>query len=209
MCYSEVMSAKFWDRMAGFYSRKPVADEESYQRKLKVTQEYLKSDMDLLEFGCGTGSTALVHAPYVNHIRAIDCSGNMIKIARKKASEAGVENVSFEKSDIMDLMVPDDSLDVVLGLSILHLLDNKEEVISKVWRMLKKDGLFVSSTMCLGDKMAYIKYFAPVGKAIGLMPGINIFTRSNLEASLTDVGFTIDHNWQPSADKATFIVAKK
>jgi len=78
-------SAKFWDRIADRYSRKPVADEAAYQKKLQVTREYLRPDMEVLEFGCGTGSTAIVHAPCVKQIRAIDVSAKMIEIARHKA----------------------------------------------------------------------------------------------------------------------------
>ena len=62
--------SKFWDKIADRYSKSPVADEESYQRKLQVTREYLRPDMKVLEFGCGTGSTAITHAPFVNHIQA-------------------------------------------------------------------------------------------------------------------------------------------
>jgi len=62
-------SVKFWDKIAERYSRQPVADEAAYQKKLQVTREYLKPDMEVLEFGCGTGSTAIAHAPYVKHIR--------------------------------------------------------------------------------------------------------------------------------------------
>jgi len=43
--------------------------------------------MELLEFGCGTGSTAIVHVPYVNHIHAIDIFSNMICIAQAKADQ--------------------------------------------------------------------------------------------------------------------------
>ena len=53
-------SSKFWDRIAARYARKPVADEAAYRRKLAVTRDYLAPDMDVLEFGCGTGSTAIV-----------------------------------------------------------------------------------------------------------------------------------------------------
>ena len=61
-------SAKFWDRIAKRYSKQPVADETSYQKKLQITHEYLKPDMEVLELGCGTGSTAIIHSPYVKHI---------------------------------------------------------------------------------------------------------------------------------------------
>ncbi|EAM49492.1 hypothetical protein WH8501_27790 [Crocosphaera watsonii WH 8501] len=64
-------STKFWDKIADKYSKQPIVDEESYQKKLTVTQEYFNPDMEVLEFGCGTGGTAIIHAPYVKHIRAI------------------------------------------------------------------------------------------------------------------------------------------
>ena len=200
---------KFWDRIAERYSKRPVADAASYQKKLQVTREYLRPDMEVLEFGCGTGSTAIIHAPHVKHIRAIDISSKMIEIARRKAAESQVENVTFEQSTIEAVAVADRSLDAVLGLSILHLLDNREEVIAKVRTMLKPGGLFVTSTACLGDTMKFFKLIGPIGHFLGLIPLVSVFTTEELEASLTNAGFDIDYQWQPGKGKAVFIVAKK
>ena len=97
--------SRFWDRHAEGYAKRPVADEAAYQKKLQVTQEYLRPEMEVLEFGCGTGSTALVHAPHVRHIRAIDISAKMLDIARGKAEAAKVGNVTFEQAAIDDFEV--------------------------------------------------------------------------------------------------------
>jgi ubiquinone/menaquinone biosynthesis C-methylase UbiE len=202
-------SAKFWDKIAKRYSKRPVADEASYQEKLRVTRTYFRPDTEVLEFGCGTGSTAISHSPYVRHIHAIDISSKMIEIAQEKADEGKVPNVTFEQSTIEGVSVPDQSLDAVLGLSILHLLENKEGAIEKVHRMLKPGGVFVTSTTCLGDSMKFFKLIAPIGKLFGLMPLLKVFTTGELLASLTDAGFEIDHQWQPGKGKAVFIVAKK
>ncbi|MGN6486541.1 MAG: SAM-dependent methyltransferase, partial [Devosia sp.] len=64
---------EFWDKMAARYAAHPLAEESASQRKLRETRARLRPDMDLLELGCGTGSTALVHAPHVRHRRAVDC----------------------------------------------------------------------------------------------------------------------------------------
>ena len=133
----------------------------------------------------------------------------MIEIAQEKADQEDVSNVSFEQSTIEGVSVPDQSLDAVLGLSILHLLENKEGAIEKVHRMLKPGGVFVTSTTCLGDSMKFFKLIAPIGKLFGLMPLLKVFTTGELLASLTDAGFEIDHQWQPGKGKAVFIVAKK
>lgn len=201
--------SKFWDKIADRYSKKPVSDEETYQKKLRITREYLRPDMDLLEFGCGTGSTAITHAPLVKHIQAIDISSRMIEIAQGKADAGKVENVTFEPAAIDEFSAPDQSFDAVLGLSILHLLENKEEVVSKVHKMLKPGGIFVSSTPCIGDTMKFFKVIGPIGKFFGLMPLVKVFTEKELKDSLIDAGFEIDHRWQPGKGKAVFIVAKK
>jgi ubiquinone/menaquinone biosynthesis C-methylase UbiE len=200
-------SIKFWNRIAERYSKQPVADETAYQKKLQVTRKYFRPDMEVLEFGCGTGSTAITHAPYVKHIRAIDISSKMLEIARGKAAAKNIDNVTFEQSAIEEISVADQTLDAVLGLSILHLLDDKEEVIDKVHKMLKPGGIFVTSTACIGDTMKWFKIIAPIGKFFGLMPSVQVFTTKELEHSLTD--FEIDYQWQPGKGKAVFIVAKK
>ncbi len=200
---------KFWDKIAEKYSKQPIADEASYQKKLKVTQEYFKPDMEVLEFGCGTGSTAIIHAPHVKHIRAIDISGNMIAIAKGKAEAQKINNITFEQLTIEELKVEDCTYDAVLGLSILHLLKDKEQVIAKVYKMLKPGGIFVTSTTCMGDAMSWFKLIAPIGKALSFFPLVKVFTAQHLIDSLTDAGLAIDYQWQPSKDQAIFIVAKK
>ena len=199
----------FWDKIAERYARKPVPDEDVYRQKLKITQGYFTSDMKVFEFGCGTGTTAIKHAPFVDHLRAIDVSAKMIEIAKDKAAEAGVDNVTFEQAAIDDFSMPDESVNVVLGLSILHLVEDRDAIITKVRDMLKPGGVFVSSTACLGDKLWFFKYIAPVGRILGLMPMLRVFTVKALQDSLIDAGFEIDHNWVPEKGHTAFVVAKK
>lgn len=199
---------RFWDKMADSYARQPIADEAAYQTKLAVTRTYLRPDMDVLEFGCGTGGTAILHAPHVRHIKAIDFSEAMLAIARDKAATAGVDNLTFERADITSFAAPHGSFDVILGLSILHLLADKDAVTAKVFRLLKPGGLFVSSTTCLGDTMGMFKLIAPVGKALGLLPQLDVMTTQDLVRSLTGAGFSIEHQWQPGRGKAVFIIAR-
>ncbi len=204
-----VQPTRFWDRHAKGYAKRPVADEAAYQRKLKVTQDYLTPDMEVLEMGCGTGTTALIHASFVKHITGIDISRNMIEIARAKAESGNVENVTFQQSSVDGLETPDASYDVVMGHSILHLIEHKEAVIARVHRMLKPGGVFVSSTACLGGRVPVLRAILPVGRFLGLLPLVKFFTVEELEGDLTNAGFRIDHRWQPDKSKAAFIVATK
>lgn len=199
----------FWDKIAERYARKPVPDADVYQRKLTITQGYLRPDMKAFEFGCGTGTTAIKHAPFVDHLHAIDVSAKMLEIAKARAANSGVDNLTFEQAAIDDFDAVDESCDVVLGLSILHLVEDRDRVIAKVRNMLKPGGVFVSSTACLGDKLWFFKYIAPVGRLLGLMPILKVFTINELKNSLTNAGFDIDQQWVPEKSHTAFIVAKK
>ena len=75
--------------------------------------------------------------------------------------------------------------------------------------MLKPGGIFVSNTACVGDTMKFFKVIGPIGNFLGLLPLVKVFTTKELQDSLTDAGFEIDHQWQPGKGKALFIVAKK
>jgi len=201
-------AAKFWDKIAERYSKQPIVDEETYQKQLQITREYFQPDMEVLELGSGTGSTAIVHAPYVKRIRAIDISSKMIEIAQEKADAENIENIIFEQSTIDGLTVADQTLDVVLGLSVLHLLENKEAVISRVYKMLKPGGIFVSNTACLKDMMWFYKFIVLVGRFLGFMPLVKVFSTKELKESLVGAGFEIEYFWQPGKNKAVFIIAK-
>ena len=203
-------SAKFWDKISARYAKQPVADEAAYQKKLQTTREYLNPEMAVLEIGCGTGSTAILHAPFVKHIRAIDISAKMIEIAQNKLRVEKIENITFEQSAIDDLKVEAQSIDVVMALSILHLVEDKDEVIAKVYEILKPGGVFVSSTICMGDSiLKLIKLIEPLGVLLGFMPAVKVFASEELEASITNAGFEIDYRWSQGGNKALFIVAKK
>ena len=201
------MTAMFWNKVAKGYSKKPIDDEAAYQKKLQVTREYFRQDMEVLEFGCGTGSTALAHAPYVKSILAIDVSSKMLEIAQGKADAKNIGNVTFKRSAIDTFSVPNNSLDAVLGLSILHLLDNKEEVITKVHKMLKPGGIFITSTVCIGNFMKLLKFILPVGKIFGLI--IKVFNTKELEDCLIEAGFNIVYQMQSNEGSVEFIIATK
>lgn len=213
-------TAKFWNKMAEGYFKSPIKDEEAYHKKLEVTQRYMNKNSEVLEFGCGTGGTALKHSPHVKHILATDISSKMIEIAQRQADEAKVTNVDFQTTSIDNLSIPNSSLDVVLGLSILHLVDDRKKVMEQTYQWLKPGGVFVASTVCINDMSVapLVKMGAPVGRFFGVFPPtLSLLTRDELVKDFRDVGFDIDYEWRPENKKsgkpdnnaAVFIVGKK
>ncbi|NVK39727.1 MAG: class I SAM-dependent methyltransferase [Oceanospirillaceae bacterium] len=201
-------SQAFWDKLASRYAKRPIKDEKSYQRKLAITQAYFRPDWSVLEFGCGTGSTAIIHAPYVRHILATDISGRMLEIAASKARDAGIDNISFRQGTLDSLVLEAESFDAVLGLNILHLLDDVDGTIERVYGLLRPGGVFVSSTALLGDMKLHWRLLIRAMQVLGFAPFVNCFDKNTLLSMLTATGFSIDQEWQPGKE-SVFIVAKK
>ena len=199
----------FWNKIADKYSRQPISDEAAYQKKLEVTRKYFQPDMEVLEIGCGTGTTAIAHAPFVGHIRATDLSPRMVEIAKDKAKAAGIDNVTFEALSVDALDVPGASIDVVMAHNTLHLLDDKERAIADIHTMLKPGGVFVTSTPCIGDMMLPLRLIVPVRRFLRLFPPVKVFPVAELKDALENAGFDIDYEWQPKKSAAAFIICRK
>lgn len=199
---------EFWNKIAPRYAKAPIREEKVYQEKLAITQEYFQPDWSVLEFGCGTGSTAIVHAPYVKHILATDISDRMIDIAEQRAKDAGIKNISFQVGALDSLTLEPESCDAVLGLNILHLLEDLDTTISRVHSLLKPGGVFVSSTALIKDISFIWRVLIPGMQILGFAPYVNRFDKHELLAKLTGAGFDIDHEWQP-AKASIFVVARK
>ncbi len=203
--------AKFWDRIAEKYSRQPIANQKAYEIKLDLTREYFTPDSKVLEFGCGTGSTALLHAPYVKHLDATDVSSKMIAIARAKKAEKGIKNVNFDVADIDSYHASDATYDAVLGMNIVHLVDDRMKVLEQVYRVLKPGGFFISSTMCLREKWYFrlMEPLFPLMHTVGQWPRVRRFSAARLQTDIESIGFQTVHHWQPEKGPVLFLVGKK
>ncbi len=201
-------SSQFWSNLADKYSKKPVPNQDNYERKLRLTRELLTQDMKVLEIGCGTGTTALIHAPYVKNIIATDFSMRMIEIAKSKAHDQKISNVDFRKQSVEELNYQEAEFDIVMAHSIIHLIHDKENCIRKIHQSLKPGGYFITSTSCIGG---VLKVFMPlwyVGYKMGKIPYINFFTKRNFIDLLTRQGFKIETRWDPSSTDL-FLIGKK
>ncbi len=201
--------ARFWDKRAEKYAQRPVSDQAAYEKKLEISRRYFRPGSEVLEIGCGTGSTALAHAPYVKHILATDISPAMIDIARRKAGEGQIDNVTFETRAVDNDDLGESRYDAILALNLLHLLTDPEATIAAAWRGLKPGGAFVTSTACIGDMSWYFRWLAPAGQFLKLFPPIRVFTREQLKRSHVAAGFTIEHEWLTKKNAAVFLVALK
>ncbi len=203
-------SVNFWNRSAARYARRPIADQNAYLRKIALTQKYFHPEMDVMEFGCGTGSTALIHAPRVRSYLATDASSRMIDIARERKAEKAVDNVRFIVATLDDMQHREQAFDAILGLNILHLLRDPERAINQIFSMLRPGGAFISNTACLQDTCPYLKPVALVARLLRVTPYVKFLSREQLETYLERAGFRIQYRWVPESSKDVyFLIATK
>ena len=203
-------AAKFWDKRADGYSRKPVKDMASYEKALDCTRKYLSPRDEVLEFGCGTGTTALLLAPSVGRITATDVSSRMIEIASEKAATQGVENVRFQRAALFDESLESGSFDVVMGFNILHLLEDIPGAVRRVRELLKPGGSFISKTVCLAEQSRLWSVLLAVMRRVRLAPYVHCLTVTELEELITRAGFEIiETGTYPASPPSRYVVARK
>ena len=202
-------TAIFWDKVADKYSQRPVPDEEVYRIKLELTQEYLKPGSRVFEYGCGTGSTAIAHAPFAGQILATDISERMIEIAQEKAAKAELKNVTFDTLDFNEETPDGAPFDMVMAHSILHLMDEPARILKKTADLLEPGGIFVTSTGCLSEKHWFLKPVLGLMRLVGKAPFVNFFTVRTFENMVKEAGFQIVHHWHPKGSMAVFLIAQK
>ncbi|NIY76269.1 class I SAM-dependent methyltransferase [Thalassospira sp. HF15] len=200
----------FWDSVADKYARKPIGNEAAYAQTLDRTRAYLSTDQNVLEIGCGTGTTALKLASNIGQLTATDISRRMIEIAQGKTKDQAIRNVTFAKKTIDDIATGTERYDVVLGFNILHLLDEPEDAIASLHKSLKPGGLFISKTPCLGEKLSYLKPLIWVMQKLGKAPHVHFLNFARLEDMIRAAGFeVIETGTYPTSTGSRFIVAKR
>lgn len=207
-------SESMWDKLANNWDTPGVSLGENDLRILEKMKKYIKPSDIVLDYGCATGSIALEIANTAKAVHGIDLSSKMIEIARQKAEERKTENIEFTHTTIFDESLKEGSFDLILALSVLHLLENPPQVLNRIHRLLKPDGLFISATPCLGERtFLSIMINIPVFllSKIGILPRIRFFSAPNLTASITNENFQIIENENLSVRPITerLLVARK
>lgn len=204
--------ARFWDRVARKYARDPIADMAGYERTVARVQELLGRADQVLEIGCGTGTTALRLAPGVARLAATDVSPEMIAIAREKAATQGCSNVEFNVATAAQTLGAEGSYDAVLAFNVLHLLEDRTQVLAQIRRHLKPGGLLISKTACLTEMNPLVRLAVPLMRLIGKAPYVSFFSAAELEAEIAAANFEIVERARHGSgrkDPRLFLVARK
>ncbi len=210
---SAASQARFWDRIAVKYAADPIADRIGYEATLRRIQNLLSADQDVLEIGCGTGTTALRLAPFTRRLFATDVSAGMIAIARKKLAAEPVSPLSFDVADADAALASRTEVDVVLALNLFHLMTDLDRGLELAARALRPGGLLISKTACIAEMNPLIQYLAlPLMQAIGKAPPALCFDAAELQSAIARQGLdivSVERHGSRGKDFRVFILARK
>ncbi len=146
----------FWNKASKNYDKTEERFEYIHKKARENTKKHLKNSHIVMDYGCGTGTASCEISSLVKEIQGIDISSEMIRIAKEKAVVSKIENVIFEKADLFEDKFQDVSFDVILAFNMLHTVPNPQDIVHRINDLLKPDGLFISITPCLGQKMSFL-----------------------------------------------------
>ena len=205
--------ARFWDRIAVQYAADPIADIAGYETTLRRVQGLLSADQDVLEIGCGTGTTALRLAPFTRRLLATDVSARMVGIAREKLAAEPVPQLSFAIADADMPVAGQGEFDAVLAFNLLHLVTDLGRALELAAQTLRPGGLLISKTPCITEMNPLIRHLAlPVMRAIGKAPHVLCFDADMLQTAIARQGMdivTVERHGTRGKDFRVFIVARK
>jgi 2-polyprenyl-3-methyl-5-hydroxy-6-metoxy-1,4-benzoquinol methylase len=175
---------------------------------LAAIKRHLRADDTLLDFGCATGTWSLAVAGDVREVQGLDVSGKMIEAAQNKAAKHPARNVRFRQGSLFDPVYNAVSVDVIMSLSVLHLLDDLPGMMDRMSRLLTPSGRLISNTPCLGQKRSLLSLLMRGIRKTGIVPHLNLLSSRDIEQLVTDAGLSIveNHMWP---DGALFVVAQK
>ena len=203
-------SEKFWDKRADSYDKQWQKPRTTPIKALEITKPYLDKNCIVLDYGCATGTRTNILAEDVNEIWGIDISSKMIEEAKRRANESKVENVHYLHATIFDERLEKESFDAIVAYSILHLIDDLEKVIRRVYELLKPGGFFISETIALGEKKSLLSGIMCLLTKTRFFPSVTFLSFSQLESLISEGNFQIVKTeiMEPKPP-VSFIVAKK
>ena len=108
----------------------------------------IKTGYHVLDFGCGPGIFTIMIAERIGQsgvVYALDIHPLAVRMVEQKARKKNLTNIKTILSSC-STPLPDNSLDLVIFFDVFHVLDNQEEVLIELHRMLKSESI-----MCFSD----------------------------------------------------------
>ena len=108
--------------------------------------------MEVLDLGCGDGTTALPAAQRGANVLGVDIAENLVAAGNARASAAGMTNLRFQQGDASDLKdLAGDSFDLVISIFGAMFAPRPLDVAKEMTRVTRSGGRIVMGNWIPGD----------------------------------------------------------
>jgi 2-polyprenyl-6-hydroxyphenyl methylase/3-demethylubiquinone-9 3-methyltransferase len=112
-------------------------------------------DIKVLDIGCGGGLACEFLAKRGANVSGIDLSFNSIKTAQEHAKKSNLQ-IDYQCGVAENLPYGESTFDVIVCFDVLEHVEDWEKVISEIYRVLNKNGIFLFDTINKTFKSKFI-----------------------------------------------------
>jgi len=139
-------AAGWWDKDSFLNVLETGIQPVRTQYLLKCVAHTNQKKVDSLDIGCGGGILTEELAAISINTYGVDISEASLETAKKHAKEQGLD-INYRKAYAEDLPFDDNSFDLITCCDVLEHVDDLEQVIAEISRVLRPGGTFVYDTI--------------------------------------------------------------
>jgi SAM-dependent methyltransferase len=137
-----------WEK--GDFTR--IAESMRESGEALVSTLGITEGLDVLDLGCGDGTTALPEAQLGANVLGVDIASNLVEAGNARAQSLGLTNCRFQEGDASDLGdLGDDSFDLVVSIFGAMFAPKPFDVAKEVVRVARPGGRIVMGNWIPGD----------------------------------------------------------
>jgi ubiquinone/menaquinone biosynthesis C-methylase UbiE len=117
-----------------------------------VSKLGITANLQVLDLGCGDGTTAIPIAKLGAHVLGVDIASNLVAAGNERVKAEGISNCSFQEGDATDLHeLKDESFDLVVTIFGAMFAPKPLDVAKEMARVTKPGGKIVMGNWIPGD----------------------------------------------------------
>ena len=112
----------------------------------------ISKNLDVLDLGCGDGTTAIPEAKLGANVLGVDIASNLVEAGNANAKAHGLTNCRFQEGDATDLRdLSDESFDLVVSIFGAMFAPKPYDVAKEMVRVTRHGGRIVMGNWIPGD----------------------------------------------------------
>jgi len=112
----------------------------------------ITAGMDILDLGCGDGTTAIPAARLGANVQGVDIAQNLVDAGNKRIKEEGLTNISIREGDATNLQeIKDESFDLVVSIFGAMFAPKPFDVAKEMVRVTRMGGRIVMGNWIPND----------------------------------------------------------